>query len=126
MPQVVERPGQDRDERADADERQPELGAKRTEHEGTAADGPTGHRGDGRDESREAPERHAGIDKKVRRTPEGVASEDPRSEHEGTAADGPTGHRGDGRDESREAPERHAGIDKKVRRTPEGVASEDP
>src|SRR5205823_13270388 len=81
MPQVVERPGQDRDERADADERQPELGAKRTEHEGTAADGPTGHRGDGRDESREAPERHAGMDKKVRRTPEGVASEDPVPGH---------------------------------------------
>src|SRR2546423_334923 len=81
MPQVVERTGQDRDEGAYADECEAELGAKRTEHEDSAADRTTGHRGGRRDERGDTPEGHAGVDEEVGRAPEGVPSEDPVPRH---------------------------------------------
>src|SRR5439155_789277 len=77
VPQIVEGGGEDGDERADSDERDPELGPERTDDKGLPADRTAGHRGRGREQGGEPPEGDARVDEKMRCRPERVAPEDP-------------------------------------------------
>ena len=81
MPQVVERPSQDRDERADTDEGETELRPDRADRKRSAADRTAAHRGHGGDERGDAPERHPRVDEQVRGRPKRIPAVDPVPGH---------------------------------------------